>query len=314
MALTIKDFIAEQGKALKLTVAAGRGGLGNVVGVTDVNRCGLALTGYFDFFPSERIQVLGKTEVNYLEKLPAAERRKVISRLFRYRIPVIFICRGVKLYKEIVEYGNKRNIPVILTPMYTTRFISEATNFLEERLAEKITMHGVMVDIYGVGVVITGKSGTGKSECALELIKRGHRLVADDIVEVIKTSENRLIGSPQKLLTYFLEVRGLGIVNVKDLFGVGATRDKKRVEMAVHLEEWDNKKHYDRTGLSDNTAEILGVKIPKIIIPVKPGRNIAIIMEVAAMQERLKKMGYSSAAEFENNIQKEMKKDGEKGE
>ena len=314
MPITVKDFIAEQGKVLDFTVVAGGGGLGNAISVPDVNRCGLALTGYFDFFPSERIQVFGKTEVKYLEKLTPEERRKVISRLFRYKIPAIFICRGVKLYKEIVEYGNKRNIPVIVSPMYTTRFISEATNFLEERLAEKITMHGVMVDIYGVGVVITGKSGTGKSECALELIKRGHRLVADDIVEVIRTSENRLIGSPQKLLMYYLEVRGLGIVNVKDLFGVGATRDKKRVEMAVHLEEWDNKKHYDRTGLSDNTATILGVKIPKILIPVKPGRNIAIIMEVAAMQERLKKMGYSSAQEFEKNIQKEMKKDGDKGE
>ncbi len=314
MAFTVGELITEKGADWKLKLVAGKGGLDHELTVTDVNRCGLALTGFFDFFPSERIQVIGKTEVSYLEKLPAPERKKVISRLFRYKIPVLFYCRGLRLYKEIIQSADKRNIPVIETPLYTTAFISEATNYMEEKLAKKLSLHGVMVDVYGVGVIITGKSGIGKSECALELIKRGHRLVADDIVEIIKTSENRLIGFPQKLLMYFLEVRGVGIVSVKDLFGVGATRDKKRVEMFVHLEEWDKSKSYDRTGLNENTEELLGVKLPKMVIPVKPGRNIAILLEVAAMQQRLKKMGYSSAAEFENNIMREMDKDGGKRE
>ena len=308
MGLNVEELINEKKDAWKLELLAGKRGLKNQLNVADINRCGIALTGYFEHFAWERIQVFGETEVSYLQKMENKKRSDVLAKMFKHKIPMMIICRGLIAAKEIVDWGNSRNIPIVKTPLYTTRFISEATNYLEEKLAPKVKTHGVLVDVYGVGVLLLGKSGIGKSECALELIKRGHRLVADDVVEIVRISEDTLYGYPQKLLKYFLEVRGLGIVNVKDLFGVGATRDRKRIEMTILLEDWNEKKYYERAGFQEKFLNIMGVKIPKVIIPVKPGRNIAVIIEVAAMQERLKKMGYSSSVEFEKNVFKEMRR------
>lgn len=308
MKFTIEELFNEKKDAWKLELVAGRKGLSNQLNVADLNRCGIALTGYFEHFAWERIQVIGETEISYLKKLGNKSRAGVLSKMFKFKIPMLAICRGLPVLKEIANGGNNRNIPIIKTPLFTTRFISETTNYLEEKLAPRVKTHGVLVDVYGVGVLIIGKSGIGKSECALELIKRGHRLVADDVVEIVRASENMLYGFPQKLLKFFLEVRGLGIVNVKDLFGVVATRDRKRIEMTILLEDWNEKKYYERAGFEERFLNIMGVKIPKVIVPVKPGRNIAVIIEVAAMQERLKKMGYSSYTEFEKNVLLEMKR------
>lgn len=309
ISLTIEQLLNEKKQDWALKLIAGKKGVKNKLVVSDVNRCGLALTGYFDYFPKERIQIIGKTETSYLKKLKKEKSVKILTRFFKYKIPLLVICGNVSLPKEIIYYGNIRGIPIIKTPMPTTKFISKVTDFLGEKLADKVTMHGVLMDIYGVGVLILGKSGIGKSECALELIKRGHRLVADDVIEVVKANGDRLVGFPKEFLKFFLEVRGLGIVNIKDLFGVGATRDRKRIEMVVFLEEWDKRKYYERVGFKDKFVNILDVKIHKIMIPVKPGRNIAVIIEVAAMQERLKKMGYYSILEFEDKVKKEMEKE-----
>ncbi|MFH1075111.1 MAG: HPr(Ser) kinase/phosphatase [Candidatus Firestonebacteria bacterium] len=308
MGISVEELFKDRKADLDLELVAGEAGLKKELDVADVNRCGLALAGYFDYFASERIQVIGNAEVEYLKKLGLKKKEEVLEKIFSHRIPMLVICRSLPVAKEIIRIGNLHKVPVLKTPVFTTKFISEITNYLEEKLAPKTRIHGVMVDVYGVGVLITGKSGVGKSECALDLVKRGHRLVADDLVEVIKTSDKRLFGFPQKLLRFYLEVRGLGIVNIKELFGVGATRDRKRIELIVQMEEWDEKKHYERVGQQEQHHEILEVKIPKITIPVKPGRNIAIIVEVAAMQGRLKKMGYSSVDELEKNVLLEMEK------
>jgi HPr kinase/phosphorylase len=308
MSLTVEQLLKEKKQDLKLELVTGKEGLKNKITVSDVNRSGLALTGYFDYFPKERIQIIGKTEISYLKGLQKKKRIEVLEKFFKYKFPALIICKGLIPLREITYYGNIRNVPIIKTSLSTTKFISEITNFLQEKLAPSVTIHGVLLDIYGVGVLILGKSGIGKSECALELIKRGHRLVADDVIKVVKTGEGRLDGFAKEFLRFYLEVRGLGIVNVKDLFGVGATRDRKKIELAIFLEEWDEKKYYERIGFKEKFVSILGVKISKIVIPVKPGRNIAVIIEVAAMQERLKKMGYYSINEFEKNIKREMEK------
>ena len=309
MGLTVRELFNERSNELDLTLVAGGAGLDNKLAVADVNRCGLALSGYFDYFVSERIQVLGNAEVEYLKKLGSKQKEAVLGKIFSHKIPMLVICRGLTAAKEIVKAAEQYKVPVFKSSMDTTKFIGEMINYLEEKLAPRARVHGVLVDVYGVGVLLIGKSGVGKSECALDLVKRGHRLVADDIVELSKTSDKSLFGAPQPLLRFYLEVRGLGIVNIKELFGVGATRDKKRVELVVQMEEWDEKKSYERVGQSEQFHEILDVKLPALTVPVKPGRNIAIIVEVAAMQGRLKKMGYSSLAELEKNIQKEMDKE-----
>ncbi len=309
MAITVRELLNERSKELNLKLLAGEAGLDNKLAVADVNRCGLALSGYFDYFVSERIQVLGNAEVEYLKKLGSKEKEAVLEKMFSRKIPMLVICRGLPAIKELLEVAERHKVPVLKTPLFTTKFIGEIINYLEEKLAPKASIHGVLVDVYGVGVLLMGKSGVGKSECALDLVKRGHRLVADDVVELIRTSDKNLFGFPKPLLRFYLEVRGLGIVNIKELFGVGATRDKKRVELAVQMEEWDEKKSYERVGQKEQYHELLEVKIPALTVPVKPGRNIAIIVEVAAMQERLKKMGYSSLDELEKNIQKKMEKE-----
>jgi len=309
MGPTVRELLNEKSKELELTLVAGEAGLDRKLTVADVNRCGLALSGYFDYFVSERIQVLGNAEVEYLKKIDAKQKEEVLEKIFSHKIPMLVICRGLTPVKEVLKAAEQHKVPVFTSSMDTTRFVGEMINYLEEKLAPKARVHGVLVDVYGVGVLLMGKSGVGKSECALDLVKRGHRLVADDIVELSKTSDKSLFGTPQPLLRFYLEVRGLGIVNIKELFGVGATRDKKRVELVVQMEEWDEKKSYERVGQSEQFHELLEVKIPAITVPVKPGRNIAIIVEVAAMQGRLKKMGYSSLDELEKNIQSKMKKE-----
>lgn len=279
---------------------------------SDVNRPALQLAGFFDYFDPTRLQVIGKVEHSYLEKMSEEERNLCIERLFEYKdIPCMIICREETVpFPKTLECAIKQGIPVFKTDLSTTSFVAEANRWLHLELAPRISMHGVLVDIYGEGVLITGESGIGKSEAALELVRRGHRLVADDAVEIKKVSEKSLLGSAPEVIRHFIEVRGIGIVDIKQLFGVGAIKQKKVIDLVIKLENWDQKKQYDRLGLTNEYTNILGVDVVSHKIPVRPGRNIAIICETAAINFRQKKMGYNAAEALNervmNNLQSNM--------
>lgn len=272
------------------------------VTTSDINRPGLQLAGFFDYFASERIQVLGKTEMTYLDGLKPEIRQERLCRLLSYDIPCIILSRGMDIPDYLVECAVMYNRPVFRSQLVTTNLISRLTSYLSSALAPRITRHGVLVDVYGAGVFLMGESGIGKSETALELIKRGHRLVADDAVEIKKVAENRLIGEAPELIRHFMEIRGIGIIDIKAMYGVGAVINNKPLDIVIYMENWDNNKEYDRLGLVEEYIEILGVKLPKIVLPVRPGRNLAIIVEVAARNWRLKNMGYHAARELDNRL------------
>lgn len=264
--------------------------------VCNVNRPGLQLAGYWDFFGYERPQLLGKVEMTYLSMLDDATRRERLARFFSYDLPCIIICRGLPCFDEMLVLGTARKIPIYSANQETTRCEMELINFLSEALAPRETRHGVLVDVHGAGLFITGNSGVGKSEAALELIKRGHRLVADDVVDVRRVSDTRLVGQAPELVRHFMEIRGVGIIDVATMYGVGAIIHSKSIDFEVHMELWQDGKEYDRLGLTDNYTEILGVRIPRLLLPIHPGRNIAAVLEVAASNFRLKQMmGYNAA-------------------
>lgn len=276
----------------------------------DVNRPALQLAGFFDYFDPTRLQIIGKVEHTYLEKMSEEERNKKIKRLMDYTdIPCIVLCREeLTVFPYMLECAKKNNIPILKTNMATSSFSAEANRWLHVELAPRLSMHGVLVDIFGEGVLITGESGIGKSETALELIKRGHRLVADDAVEIKKVSEKTLLGSAPEVIRHFIEVRGIGIVDIKQIFGVGAVKEAKNIDLIIRLEAWDQNKQYDRLGLSNEFTDIMGIKVVTNAIPIRPGRNVAIICETAAINFRQKKMGYNAAEALNervmNNLQK----------
>jgi HPr kinase/phosphorylase len=272
------------------------------VTTSDINRPGLQLAGFFDYFASERIQVLGKTEMTYLEGLKPEIRQDRLCQLLSYDIPCIIISRNMDIPEYLMDCAVRYNRPVFRSRQATTTLISRLTSYLSSALAPRITRHGVLVDVYGAGVFLIGESGIGKSETALELIKRGHRLVADDAVEIKKVAENRLIGEAPELIRHFMEIRGIGIIDIKAMYGVGAVINNKPLDIVIYMENWDNNKEYDRLGLIEEHIEILGVKLPKIVLPVRPGRNLAIIVEVAARNWRLKNMGYHAARELDERL------------
>lgn len=270
----------------------------------DVNRPALQLAGFFDYFDATRLQIIGKVEYTYLEKMKPDERDRRIEKLMSYtEIPCIVICREeIEPFSKMLECAKKNNIPIFKCDWPTTSFLAEANRWLHVELAPRISMHGVLVDIYGEGVLITGESGIGKSETALELVRRGHRLVADDAVEIKKVSSNTLFGSAPEVIRHFIEVRGIGIVDVKQIFGVGAVKQTKNIDLVIKLELWDQDKQYDRLGLSNEYTDILGIKVVSHSIPVRPGRNIAIICETAAVNFRQKKMGYNAAEALNTRV------------
>ena len=265
---------------------------------SDINRPALQMTGYFEHFDSARLQVIGFVEYTYMERLDDARKREVYEELMAYDIPCIVFCRELKPDPIFLEVANAQKIPVLSTKASTSAFTAEIIRWLNVKLAPCISVHGVLVDVYGEGVLITGESGIGKSEAALELIKRGHRLVTDDVVELRKVSDETLVGSAPDITKHFIELRGIGIVDVKSLFGTMAVKDTQQVDLVIHLEEWDKDKEYDRIGDEMSSTEYLGIKIPKLTIPVSPGRNLAIIIEVAARNFRLKSMGYDASEEL----------------
>ena len=268
----------------------------------DINRPGLELAGYADNFANDRIQLMGNVEMQYLYSLSDEERRDRMERLFKIGFPCIIIARNMEPCKDMLEMGIKYNIPVLRTEDTTTSFHSELNRYLCVQLAPRVTMHACFIEVYGEGVLITGNSGVGKSETALELVKRGHRLVADDIVEIRRVSNKTLVGTAPEIIRHLLEIRGIGFLDVKRLYGVGAVKMTENIQLVVDLERWEVGKEYDRVGIDDHFTDILGIKVPSVKIPVMPGRNLAIIIEVAAMNNRQKMMGYNAAKELNKRV------------
>ncbi|AHM55730.1 HPr kinase/phosphorylase HprK [Peptoclostridium acidaminophilum DSM 3953] len=273
---------------------------------SDINRPALQFAGFFEHFAYDRVQVIGKGEHDYFGTLDRATRLRRLEKLFSYEIPVLVLARGLDFSSDTINMAKKYNRIIIRSQMSTTKFINKASGYLSEKLAPSKTVHGVLVDIYGIGVLLMGKSGVGKSETALELVKRGHRLVADDAVEIRRIEDDMLVGEAPDILKYLMEIRGVGILDIKNLYGVGAIRTNKVVEMVAELEYWEEGKYYDRLGIDEEYMTLLDVPVEKIVIPVKPGRNLAMIIEVAAKNYRQKNMGYNAAKIFNEKLLKKL--------
>ncbi len=278
---------------------------------TDLSRPGLPLAGFFKHFENERIQLIGNMEYGYLEGLKPSERHAAIELLLQHRIVALVITSGLSVFPELLELAGKYNTPVFRTKESTSAFAAALTSYLNVELAERITTHGVMVEVYGEGILILGDSGVGKSETAIELVKRGHRFIADDAVVIKKVSAITLVGSAPEVIKHYIELRGIGIVDVKRIFGMGSVKDTEKIDLVIKFENWVQGKDYERIGLDTESEEILGISVPAITVPVKPGRNLAVIIEIAAMNHRQKKMGYDTAMEFMKKLA-EMD-DGEEG-
>lgn len=270
--------------------------------VDSVDRPGLQLVGYFQHFEHQRVQLIGHMEYGYLKGLSKDDRRKCFDDLFGYPIPALIYARGLEPFEECMEMAEKHGRTILRTQELTGEFMSTLTSALKSMLSPKITRHGVLVEVYGEGIFLVGESGVGKSENAVELLKRGHRLIADDAVEIIRDSAHSLRGTAPELIRYYMELRGVGVIDVRQLFGMSAVKDSTRIDMVINLEQWKDGTEYDRIGLEENYTTILDVPVPTVTVPVKPGRNLAIIIEVAAMNNRQKKMGFNAAEAFTQRI------------
>jgi HPr kinase/phosphorylase len=277
-----------------------------LIGSADVNRPGLQMVGFFDYFDTQRIQIMGKVEFTYLEHFQADEREKRLDEYFSHDFPMLVITRGQQIFPEMIEFAEKYNKPLLRTELGTSEFMSGLIRYLNVQIAPRRTRHGVLVEVYGEGILIMGESGVGKSETAIELVKRGHRLVADDAVEIKRVSDKTLVGSSPEIIRHFVELRGIGIIDVKEIFGMGAVKDTESIDMIIHLEPWVDGRNYDRLGMVDEYTNIMGINIPSLTIPVKLGRNLAVIVEVAAMNNRQKRMGYNAAVELNRRLMKQM--------
>ena len=278
----------------------------------DINRPALQIAGYYEYFDAARIQIIGYVEYSYMENaLDPEQQKEAFSKLLDYPIPAIVFCRNLRPNDIFLEIAKEKGRPVFLTTEPTSAFTAEIIRWLNEQLAPMMTVHGVLIDVYGQGVLITGESGIGKSEAALELIKRGHRLVSDDAVELRKINDELLMGTAPDITKHLIELRGIGIVDVKALYGASSVKDYQQIDLVIHLEDWDKDKDYDRLGLEDNYTEYLGVKVASHNIPIRPGRNLAVICESAAVNFRQKKMGYNAAEELYKRFQENLAKRGE---
>ncbi len=303
-ALLVADLLKEKEGDLQLALLGGSKGLRRTISVSEINRPGLPLSGYVDYFPTERVQIMGLGEHTYLSTFTPARRRETLKKVFSYskKLPCIVLTRGIKPHREVIEVANALQLPLLRSALTTAHLIGELTVYLEEKLAPTTTIHGVLMNVYGLGVLLVGDSGIGKSECALELLKRGHMLVADDVVEVKHRLGGVLFGTGAELIRHHMELRGVGIIDVQKIFGVGSVLDRTRIELVMRLEEWKQAVEYDRVGLSERTTSILGVRVPEIIMPVRPGRNLAVLVEVATLNERLKFRGEFTAKEFNKKL------------
>ena len=272
--------------------------------VEDVSRPGLQIVGYLDHFEPMRLQIIGNVESSYLQKLTAGERAVTLDRLFSYRFPALLIARNIEPDPQCLEMARKHNVTLLRTAEATSTIISDIITYLRAALAPRITRHGVLVEVYGEGLLLIGDSGIGKSEAAVELLKRGHRLIADDAVEIRKISGTSLVGTSPEVIRNYIELRGIGVINVAKLFGMGAVKSENEINLVVNIVPWNTQEVYDRLGLEEQHMEILGVKIPMNTIPITPGRNLAVILEVAAMNNRQRKMGYNAALEFTQQMER----------
>lgn len=270
---------------------------------SEVNRPGLALTGYFTDFEKDRLQLMGNAEHGYLESLTPDDRKAKVDALFSRKFPALIICQGIEAIPEIMESAKKYEIPLLGTEEPTSNVMSSVISLLSVKLAPQVTRHGVLVEVYGEGILMLGESGVGKSEAAMELLKRGHRLVADDAVEIKRVSNRTLVGTSPEIIRHLIELRGIGIVDVRQIFGMGAVKESEKIDLVLSLENWSQDTKYDRFGLEYEQYDILGLQVPMITIPIKPGRNLAVIIEVAAMNNRLKRLGYNAAAELNKRLE-----------
>jgi HPr kinase/phosphorylase len=294
--------LAREGDILHLRIITGERTLHKMISTCDINRPGLALAGDYEIFDYEKIQIFGRGEFHYLVKIIGNRDLDSVERFFSYPVSCCIFSHGHEPPSLFIDKAEEAEVPVLVSSLPTNVMNTRLTKILEDAFAPRTSIHGVLVEVFGVGILIIGKSGVGKSECALELVERGHRLVADDVVDIRSIADTLLIGGGAKLIRHHMEIRGLGIINIKQLFGVGAIRDKKQIQLVVGLEEWDQAKEYDRLGLEESSYTILGVEVPLLTIPVKPGRNIPILIETAAMNFRLAKLGFNSAKEFNRDL------------
>ena len=300
--LSIQDLLSETNYGLALTLLVGERGLTNRVSSSRIQKPGLALDGYTEHLHPDRIQVLGNTEVSFLEQIDTRIATENLRKLCSYPIACFIVTKGLRPPQLLLDLAEQNGIPLLATPHQSSTFISLITKYLEEGLLPNTHMHGVLMDVLGVGVLLIGKSGIGKSECALDLVIRGHRLVADDMVFIKKKMPAVLVGQSEEAIKYLMEIRGLGIINIKDLYGVSSIRDKKIIDILLELVDWDEEHEYDRLGIDERTTTILGIEIPHISIPVRPGRNLSSIIEVAARNYLLKGMGFHSARDFQERL------------
>lgn len=284
---------------------------GHRILLSDVNRPALQLSGYFNHFEEKRVQIIGNVEYTYLQQLEQERKIEIYNEFLKYEIPCVIFCRDLQPDEDFLHIAKENGVPVLGTNRSTSEFMAELIYILSEQLAPCITIHGVLVDVYGEGLLIMGESGIGKSEAALELIRRGHRLVTDDVVEIRKINEHTLVGTSPDITRYFIELRGIGIIDVKTLFGVECVKEKQSIDLVIKLEDWKKDNDYDRLGLEEEYTEILGNKVACHSLPIRPGRNLAVICETAAVNHRQKKMGYNAAQELYRRVQANINKDGE---
>ena len=271
-----------------------------------VNRPGLQMVGFYDHYEQARLQIIGKVENLFLAQLPEEERRRRIEDFFRSSPVGVIVTSSIEITPETVSLAEKHNVPLLRTSARTSEFMAALISFLNVELGPRITRHGVLVEVYGEGILLLGDSGVGKSETAIELIKRGHRLIADDAVEIKRVSATTLVGQAPELIRHYVELRGIGIVDVRRLFGMGSVKETEKIDLVINLETWQDGKMYDRLGLDEETTDILGIKVPSIVLPVCPGRNLSVVIEVAAMNNRQKRMGYNTAQEFNKKLMESM--------
>ncbi len=304
--ITVRDLLEDNKEDLKLKLVCAVNGLNKKISSSEIHRPGLALSGYTDTYTYHRIQVLGNTEMSYLSQLSDEQLQKSIDKVFEFDLPAVIVTSGNKAPKYMVQVATRRYVPVITTPIQTTEFSHLLADYLQTMFAPSVSLHGSLVDVYGVGILFTGRSGIGKSEIALDLVERGHRIVADDLVIIIRKGEDVLIGKGVESSEHMMEIRGVGLIDIKKMFGIRGVRMQKRVEVEVRLEDWDEDKEYERVGIEEIETQIMNVKLPQIVLPINPGKNITVIAESIAMHQLLKSYGYNAALEFNNKLQDKM--------
>jgi len=308
--LSVQELEESRDAHLALTLVAGRKGIKKRIAHSQVQKMGLALTGFTQFVDPQRLQIIGNTELAFFKTLSVDQQKEVIHKICSVDIACIVVTRNLEIPELLLREAEEKGIPLFQTSLRSVDFIEQITQFLEEKLAPTTSIHGVLLDVFGVGILILGKSGIGKSECALDLILRGHRLITDDMVSIQRRLPSVLFGSGFDVIQHHMEIRGLGIINIRHLFGVEAIRERKRIELVIELVAWEDQMEYDRVGLEEERYALLGVEIPMLKIPVTPGRNLSTIIEVAARNFLLKRMGYNSALEFESKLLRKMQEKG----